>query len=128
MAQYRLISLEHLNADLGVVQQNLADLGFWTDRMYRTDVSLLPIPRIMTHGLFYEVGFNKGTIVIPTTNLARFFGDLQSYCGLRDVLRHEYGHAFAYWYPEVVTRNREFTAIFGNRYDTDIESESSRPL
>ena len=70
MASTRLITLEHLNADLGVVQQNLADSEFWTDRMYRTDVRLLPIPWI-AHGLFCEVGFNEGRIVIPTTNLAR---------------------------------------------------------
>ncbi|MBL0062055.1 MAG: putative zinc-binding metallopeptidase [bacterium] len=42
---------------------------------------------------------------------------------MRDVLRHEYGHAFAYWYPGLVRRSREFTEIFGNRYDSDIKSE-----
>lgn len=37
---------------------------------------------------------------------------------MRDILRHEYGHAFAVEHPSLVRRSREFCDTFGGRYDS----------
>lgn len=114
---YELISMKHLQECLDVVIDDLDTLGFWTPRLHEIDVYLSFWPRKSIAGYF------DGDIVIPAVNFNRVFGDLGSYGNLRDVLRHEYGHAFAEKYPRLVRRNKAFNEVFGDRYDSDTEYE-----
>lgn len=120
MTHYLLISLEHLNRDLNSVTNDLDRVGFWTDRISRIEVFLSPLHCLIPDGAY---GYYDGEIIIPMTGLDRLFRGLGPFCGLKDVLRHEYGHAFADKYPHLVRRNPEFSRYFGSRYDTRIESE-----
>jgi hypothetical protein len=36
---------------------------------------------------------------------------------LRENIRHEYGHAFAYHYPNLIYDSKEFKSVFGGDYD-----------
>jgi len=53
----------------------------------------------------------------------RLWGQNGTFSGLRDILRHEYGHGFAFEYPALVRRNKEFTELFGARHDSGIAFE-----
>lgn len=47
---------------------------------------------------------------------------------LRDVVRHEYGHAVAHYYPALIRRSQRFTSAFGERYDSEgLETNTNKP-
>lgn len=100
-------------------------------RLLRTDVCLIPCPPpscflalgFFTHGdvgrLGRHAGFDLGNIYIPAhlgtlyrlkslipkrvlLLLSRLFTGRSS---LRDVVRHEYGHAVAHYYPRLIQRS-----------------------
>jgi hypothetical protein len=58
-------------------------------------------------------GFEEGHIFIPAKPAWR----TDNACTLRDTLRHEYGHAIAFYYPSLVRRSSEFRRVFGTNYD-----------
>lgn len=60
-------------------------------------------------------GFQPGHIYIPKWVLLQ--GPWQNRGSLRDVLRHEFGHALAYYHPGPICRSRAFTETFGGRYE-----------
>ena len=110
----RLVTLDRLNSALDDVIRDFRHFGIWNDKLYAVDVYLVPV------GYAYGWKWNgpAGHISIPAVSLSRLgsamFGIGQKW-GLRDVVRHEYGHAVADLYPNL-SRTSSFRWTFG-RYD-----------
>lgn len=122
------------------VQGELARAGFWNEggRLLRCEVYWCRLPQLVApdaHGFFFHEtswlarfqGYEAGHIYIPQWVLAQ--GPWQDRGSLRDVVRHEYGHAVAHYYPALVRRSSRFREAFGDRYDSGGPSwsESGRP-
>jgi len=119
-----IISEGQLNSALKTVHKELIDLGIWSPRVktYQTNVYLCNIARINSVGFFmhgigkkeYLLGYEKGSIYIPSVVLNTIFWN-NTYT-LRDVIRHEYAHAFAHYYRRLIMRSAEFKKVFGGAY------------
>jgi hypothetical protein len=114
----------------------LARAGFWQEdsRLLRTDVHWCAIPQVTmpnalgffvyeTSALHILLGYTPGHIYIPKWVLLQ--GRWQKRGSLRDVVRHEYGHAVAHHYPSLIQRSLLFSKIFGGRYFGDHQMKSS---
>ena len=44
----------------------------------------------------------------------------------RNVIRHEYGHALAHYYPELIQHSKSFEKIFGGNYYNDEPTQMER--
>ena len=109
------------------------EVGLLTRRLFAVRVVVQPIdigPFVLDYeGLYVEdptvlgqlVGFEARTIYVPLISTSRLLGELRgtSPSSLRDILRHELGHAFAVEHPQLVRRSAEFRSAFGARYDDD---------
>jgi hypothetical protein len=82
------ISNELFQNSLRHVRRELKTLGFDKKGMLETKVSRTLIPSLRRQAYFH-----KGEIFIPI---------LQSRKNVRDMLRHEYGHALLYYFPEIM--------------------------
>lgn len=98
--------------DVEVVSQ-LVDVGpliINYDGCYVPEVSLVQ----------RALGFEADSIYIPATSGARLWRALigigRDPTSLRDVLRHEYGHAFAVHHPKLIDTPK-FERVFGASYD-----------
>ena len=69
-------------------------------------------------------GFEEGHIYIPKWVLAQ--GIWQNRGSLRDVIRHEYGHALAHYYPEMIEHSKSFEKIFGGNYYSYVPTQMER--
>lgn len=100
------------------VARELAQHGFWVERIAEVEVTLGVVPRWSTYGYF------DGAIVIPRITATRVweaaFGG--GYVSLADVLRHEYAHAVADRFRGLV-RSRVFRAAFGASHDAAVAAE-----
>ena len=91
--KHRVITLKRLNSALDDVRTELDRFGLWNARLADIDVYLT------WFGGAYGYQFYRTTsqIEIPAVSLSRLW-ELMA-CGmpasLRDILRHEYGHAVA---------------------------------
>jgi hypothetical protein len=121
------VTLESLNAATLKSQRDLHAAGFWNEgsRLTRTDVFWCSYPVItspIASGLFYHgtgwldsiLGFIAGHIFIPRWSLSMPWGKSDS---LRDIVRHEYGHAVAHHYPMLIQRSQRFRETFGGDYN-----------
>lgn len=107
----------------------LSEAGLLTRRLYSVDVVSQPIDLFAYAGCYVEdpgtigrlAGFTPKTIYIPRTTFRRLALRLRRlerpFTSLRDVLRHEYGHAFAVEHPSLVRRSSRFVRSFEGRYD-----------
>ena len=108
-------------------QKDLGRAGFWSDgsRLLQTEVYWCQFPQITAPGalgfFFHEMdllhsmlGFEAGHIYIPKWVLLH--GPWQQRGSLRDVVRHEYGHAVAHWYPKLIQEGPRFREAFGGSY------------
>ena len=119
-----IISEDQLNAALQSVHKEFSALGIWNPKVktYQTNVYLCKIPRINSVGFFmhdigkkeYLLGYETGNIYIPSVVLDTIFWN-NTYT-LRDVIRHEYAHAFAHYYRRLIMRSAEFKKVFGGNY------------
>lgn len=62
-------------------------------------------------------GYYKGNIYVSPFCIMNNLFFWESTITLREVIRHEYGHAFAYHYPNLISNSKEFEKVFGGDYD-----------
>ena len=121
------ITYNQVNTATLHVQREFTKLGLWHEesRLLEANVywDMVPQPDMWdAQGMFIHhswildrmLGYKEGHIYIPQfmpTNLSP--GTVFS---LRDTIRHEYGHAFAHYYPELIEYNPAFEEVFGGRY------------
>ena len=67
-------------------------------------------------------GYEVGNIYIPQWILTHGFWKKRD--SLRDVVRHEYGHAVEYHYPMLATRSKRFKNAFSGPYRGDYYNDS----
>ncbi len=127
MAKSQIISQKQTTSAANAVQGELYSIGLWYEdsRLLDVEVYWCPIPSIKMydaagfffHGTrFYDrfFGYEEGHIYVPSFLLidivySRTFS-------LRDIIRHEYAHALAHYYPEMIVRPKEFKNVFGGTY------------
>ena len=117
------ISTAELNRALFKVQHELYQNGLWNEGSPLTDVEvkLDSTPTLFTQGNFthaikkYEhfMGYKEGIIYITQFSLS--YLENSKYSSVRDLVRHEYGHAFAEKYDRLI-RKKNFENVFGDRY------------
>lgn len=110
------ISKKQLDTANLAVTGELASLGFWDEELAKTETYLTFAGR--SYGLqFYE---SSGEIHIPSISLCRLGEKIlrQKRVALRDILRHEFAHALAHTYPELV-KNTQFEKVFGGPHEMD---------
>jgi len=121
----KLVTMKRLNSALDDVRRELDSLDLWTERVAGVEVYLVPA------GFAYGWKWDgrHGSIDIPalsTSRLAeRLFGT-GHYISLRQVIRHEYGHAIADLYRKL-TRNAGFGRAFGGSYDNHRIAHGDHP-
>lgn len=127
------ITLRSIDRALGDVMRELGEAGLLTGRVGAVPVVAQAIdlaPFVLGYeGLYVEepttldrlLGFEARTIYIPLTTFSRCAATLglakRQSSSLRDVLRHELGHAFAVEHPSLVRRSAAFVRGFGAPYD-----------
>jgi hypothetical protein len=117
-------------------QRELTRAGFWSEgsRLLDSEVYWCWLPQITMPGalgffvhqsdpLHSLLGYEEGHTYIPQWVLLH--GPWQQRGSLRDVVRHEYGHAVAHYYPSLIQRSSRFTTTFGGRYFADCPSNGS---
>ena len=122
------VTFRQLASAYSAVQRELARAGLWSGRCRLTESDVvwcwLPPPSVWDAvGFFVEdgsllfrlFGFEPGHIYIPKWVLLH--GPWQNRGSLRDVLRHEFGHALGYHHPGLICRSRAFREAFGAGYD-----------
>lgn len=132
----KILSYEQTNSAAISVQNELYKVGLWYEhsRLTAVDVIYCSLPQFLVNdaeGFFFLdmpkleklVGYKIGHIYIPALVASNYFK--QHGVSLRAVIRHEYGHAFAHYYPELIIDDFEFTNVFGGHYhnETKIKME-----
>lgn len=105
-------------ANLAVTNE-LWKLGFYDEYMQRVDVYLVAAGA--AYGWQYYGG--NGNICIPAVSFSRLAGLFTGrYVSLRDVLRHEFGHALADTHRGLI-RSAQFKEVFGAAHSADVSWE-----
>ncbi len=110
-----MYSYNQLCSALDTVQDELIQHDFWDTKLSKIDVYWDIYSSAYGFQNFYDdkkYG-NKGSITIPAFSRSKFqelFGS--QYVSLKDILRHEYGHAFAYCNKKLIS-TIEFKNAFG---------------
>ena len=125
-------TIKSVDRALHQVMGELEDLGLLTKKLWDVPVYTQPVPIGLYEGLYVEepglamvlAGFRPRAIYLPLVSLSRLshalFGQgMASPTCLRDVLRHELGHAFAVEHPSLVRRSARFRECFGGAYDQE---------
>lgn len=116
-----LLTPQSLDTAAQVVQSELSAHGLW-GRVRRAEIYWCALPQLP----FDALGF----FVHAAHPLARFFGYAPGHIyvpafsfwnrSVRDVLRHEYAHAIAHYYPTAIQRSVTFRAVFGGIYWSEV--------
>jgi hypothetical protein len=116
------------------VQDELFTIGLWHEecRLNNVEIYWCRLPQITMYdalGFFMLgaskldkfLGYESGHIYIPAFVLSHLFW--QSRGSLRDIIRHEYAHAFAHHYPELIINSKEFETVFNGHYYSELPTE-----
>jgi hypothetical protein len=109
----KVVTLTRLNRALADVIRDFEYLGIWNEQLYSVEVFLVRVG--------YAYGWKwsgaEGHIDMPAVSISRLGAvmGLYSGVGLRDILRHEYGHVVADLYPKL-SRSKAFRQAFGASY------------
>ena len=123
MKRNKAITLKQTSSAAIAVQRELHTLGLWNVDSKLANVEIYFYPwSVIYEGFFYIeptkfysfFGFEPGHIYIPKYLLIQLFW--QTRCSLRDLIRHEYGHALAYHYEDLIEHSMEFKDVFGGHY------------
>jgi hypothetical protein len=106
----RIVTPKRLRQGISQIRRELQQLGFLSEGVRKVRVKLTPFG--MAYG--YQYYGSSGDICIPALSLSRFSTLLgYPYTSLRDVLRHEYGHAVADLHRGLI-RSKKFSSAFGS--------------
>lgn len=110
-----MYSYNQLCSALNTVQDELIQHHFWDKKLSKIDVNWILYSTHYGFQNYYndKIHGTKGCITIPAFSRSKFqelFGS--NYVSLKDILRHEYGHAFAYCNKKLLS-NEEFKNAFG---------------
>lgn len=127
MKKGQLITYKQTNLATLHIQNELYSVGLWNEDSRLQEVTVyhcaLPVFSIpdadgfFFHGeslLYKLLGYEIGHIYIPKFVISNLFN--QNRGSLRAIIRHEYGHAFAHYYPDLIIDNVEFEQVFGGHY------------
>jgi hypothetical protein len=112
-----IVTLNRLNRAVSDVQGELERHGFFDQKLAAIDVYL--------SWFGYAYGWcwygTSGNIHIPAISLGKMFEQVWgvSRTSLRDVIRHEYGHALAHTHRGLVC-SVPFKRAFGSHHDADV--------
>ena len=114
-----IITLNRLNRALSEVGKEMEKSGFYDNALKGVEVFLVPVGS--------EFGWqyyrSSGEIHVPAISLSKLKDAFSgNYTSLRDVLRHEYGHAVADTHRGLI-RSRQFHEVFGAPHEAEIEWE-----
>jgi hypothetical protein len=122
-----LVTYERTNKALMSVQNELYKIGLWNEGSLLTNVEVIwyPLAHLKMYdveGIFFHgttffdraMGFKTGKIYIPSVVIPNIIW--QESHSLKDVIRHEYAHAFEHCYPDLISNSKEFEKIFGGNY------------
>lgn len=133
------VSYPQLERAVSDVRGELSRLGIFEDtRLEEVEVLWCALPQLISplaHGFYISessplrrsLGYLPGNIYIPRWVIAEGFKQRRG--SLRDVLRHEYGHALAYGYPKLIQRSVRFREFFGVGHDQeeDLDAWEEQP-
>jgi len=106
----KIVTPKRLRQGISQIRRELQQLGFLSEGVRKVRVKLTPFG--MAYG--YQYYGSSGDICIPALSLSRFSTLLgYPYTSLRDVLRHEYGHAVADLHRGLI-RSKKFSSAFGS--------------
>ena len=133
MKNSAFVSMEHLDSAVSEVQDELYRIGLWNEfsRLPKTSIFWCNLPQITmldADGFFIHknqsptgsqyldalLDYQVGNIYIPQWILSNGFW--KNRFPLRDVVRHEYGHAVAHHYPQLIQRSSYFSSVFAGCY------------
>jgi hypothetical protein len=115
-----IVNLKRLNRAVSDVQGELQRHGFYDEKLAKVDVYL--------SWCGYAYGWcwygTSGNIHIPAVSLGKMFERVwgTSRTTLRDVVRHEYGHALAHTHRGLFC-SVPFKRAFGTHHDADVQSD-----
>ncbi len=120
--KHKIITMPRLQSALDDVMDELDELGLWNERLAKVDVYLTWVGSAYGWQLYR----GSGHIEIPALSLSRLSEMFLSggRMTLRDLLRHEYGHAVADTNRALI-RSRRFADAFGTPHDSEIPSDYS---
>lgn len=115
----RLLLKARLDSAATAFRRELLLLGFDSTKLALVEIYWCPVPQVtmpLALGFFVHdagcvarwLGYTPGHIFIPA---------LAPKGSVRDVLRHEAGHALAHYYPMLIRRAVAFRRVFGGTYD-----------
>ena len=113
-----IVTLARLNRAVSDVQGELERQGFYDDRLAKIDVYLSWVG-LALGWCWYGV---SGNIHIPAVSFGKIYDRVrgETRTSLRDVLRHEYGHALAHTHRGLFC-SVPFKRAFGSHHDADIK-------
>jgi len=92
-----MIRMYQLRKRVRKVEREIQELGLWFPEMEDTQVYLTPF-----HLWYGWTTYPSGDIFIPRITTSRWIDSVP--WSLRDILRHEYGHVFAWHKPKVLRK------------------------
>jgi len=108
-----MYSYNQLKHALDVVQDELIEHYFFDYKLSKIDVIWIPYSSAYGFQNFY----NEGEIIIPCMSMSKFVELFcNPYVSLKDILRHEYAHAFAFTHKRLI-KSKEFRNSFGTFHD-----------